>query len=155
MSDYDYEPCRSEDIPSGVRFDVPRALQGQTVEVEYGGFGHGEHAPGAPFKKVTDRSAPVGSDQVAPRIGAARARRAGASGRQSARARRGRGDPGARGRATDLDRTASAELGALPDDRRLRELIFCSIRDARSVLVSVALLDRQHEARDLAAHRRR
>jgi hypothetical protein len=51
-----YVVCDASDIPAGVRFDVPRRLQGQTVEVAYGGFDRAEHDDGDPYKRVTDRS---------------------------------------------------------------------------------------------------
>jgi hypothetical protein len=55
-----YVECKEDEIPEGVRFDVPRHHQGQIVEIAYGGFGRGEHGDGDPFKRVTDQSLPVG-----------------------------------------------------------------------------------------------
>lgn len=52
---YRYEPCSERDIPAGVRFDVPRHLQGQMVEIAYGGFDRAGHEAGDPYKRVTDR----------------------------------------------------------------------------------------------------
>jgi len=51
-----YEKCAEAEIPGKVRFDIPGHLQGQIVEVAYGGFGRYEHGPGDPYKRVTDRS---------------------------------------------------------------------------------------------------
>ncbi len=44
------------EVPSGVRFDVPRHNQGQIVEIAYGGFDRAEHGNGDPYKRVRDRS---------------------------------------------------------------------------------------------------
>lgn len=51
-----YIECERSEIPEGVRFDVPRHLQGQHVEVAYGDFGRAEHAEGDLYKRVHDRS---------------------------------------------------------------------------------------------------
>jgi len=53
---HDYVPCTLDEIPEGVRFDVPGRNQGQIVEVAYGGFSRGEHGAGDPYKRVVDRS---------------------------------------------------------------------------------------------------
>jgi hypothetical protein len=47
-----------DEIPEGTRFDVPRHCQGQIVEVAYGGPSSDryEYGPGAPLKRVHDRS---------------------------------------------------------------------------------------------------
>lgn len=55
-----YTPCDESSIPAGVRFDVPRHLQGQIVEVAYGGISRSEHGPGDLYKRVTDRSVGAG-----------------------------------------------------------------------------------------------
>lgn len=51
-----YIQCRETDIPAGVRFDTPRHLAGQIIEVSYGTFGRHEACSGDPWKRVTDRS---------------------------------------------------------------------------------------------------
>lgn len=45
-----------EEIPTKVRFDVPKRHAGQMIEVAYGGFSRHEHDDGAPFKRVIDKS---------------------------------------------------------------------------------------------------
>jgi len=55
-----YVRCNESDVPERVRFDVPRANQGQIVEIAYGGFGRYEHDVGDPYKRVIDRS--IGPD---------------------------------------------------------------------------------------------
>jgi hypothetical protein len=50
-----YVPCSKTDIPETVRFDVPGRLQGQMIEVAFGGFGRYEHDEGDLYKRVTDR----------------------------------------------------------------------------------------------------
>lgn len=57
-----YIRCEKRDIPTGVRFDVPRRNQGQAVEVAYGTFGRYEASNGDPYKRVLDRS--IGPDAV-------------------------------------------------------------------------------------------
>jgi len=49
-----YVPIKATDVPAGVRFDVPKRNQGQSVEVAWGGFGRYEHSEGDDFKRVTD-----------------------------------------------------------------------------------------------------
>lgn len=56
MSKHDYQPITLDQVPDGVRFDVPPHRQGQIVEVAYGGFGRAEHGPGDEYKRVHDRS---------------------------------------------------------------------------------------------------
>ena len=56
MTKHDYQPTTLDQIPDGVRFDVPMHRQGQIVEVAYGGFGRPEHGPGDEYKRVHDRS---------------------------------------------------------------------------------------------------
>lgn len=51
-----YVECSKDEIPEGVRFDVPRQNQGQIVEVAYGDFGRAENGIGDPWKRVTDAS---------------------------------------------------------------------------------------------------
>ena len=51
-----YTEISQDQVPAGVRFDVPRHLQGQIIEVAYGGFSRWEHGPGDLYKRVTDRS---------------------------------------------------------------------------------------------------
>lgn len=51
-----YAPCRAEEIPAGVRFDVPRRNQGQMIEIAYGGFGRAEHGPGDEYMRRRDLS---------------------------------------------------------------------------------------------------
>lgn len=53
---YRYVPVAESAIPSGVRFDVPRRNQGQTVEVSYGDFGRSEHDRGDLYMRIEDRS---------------------------------------------------------------------------------------------------
>jgi len=53
-----YILCTEQDIPSGVRFDLPARFSGRFVQVEYGGFSRSEHDTGAPYKRVTDRTRP-------------------------------------------------------------------------------------------------
>jgi hypothetical protein len=55
-TDYHYVPCREEDVPDNVRFDVPARHGGHTVEVAYGGFSRAAHDAGDPYKRVHDRS---------------------------------------------------------------------------------------------------
>lgn len=55
-----YVEISESEIPAGVRFDVPGRNQGQVIEVAYGGFNRASHDAGDPYKKVTDRSVPVG-----------------------------------------------------------------------------------------------
>lgn len=52
-----YIPCEENEVPGNVRFDCPRSMQGQMVEVEYGGHSRYEHGAGDPWKRITDRSA--------------------------------------------------------------------------------------------------
>jgi hypothetical protein len=51
-------PCALDDIPAGVRFDVPGRNQGQIVEVAYGDRGREEHDSGSPYRRTRDRSMP-------------------------------------------------------------------------------------------------
>ena len=51
-----YTQINESDVPSGVRFDVPRRHQGQIIEVAYGGWGRYEHDDGAEYKREIDRS---------------------------------------------------------------------------------------------------
>lgn len=55
-TNYVYTRCAVTAIPTGVRFDVPRASQGQIVEVAFGGFDRCEHDDGAPYMRRHDRS---------------------------------------------------------------------------------------------------
>lgn len=58
-----YTPITPNQVPDGLRFDVPRRNQGQIVEVAYGGpmSQRSEHDEGAPYKRVTDASEPPSS----------------------------------------------------------------------------------------------
>jgi hypothetical protein len=51
-----YKRITSDQLPKGVRFDVPPQNQGQAIEVAYGGFARSEHCDGDPYRRVTDRS---------------------------------------------------------------------------------------------------
>jgi hypothetical protein len=51
-----YTPCSATDIPEGVRFDIPRRNQGQTIEVAYGGFSRAGHDEGDDYRRTLDRS---------------------------------------------------------------------------------------------------
>lgn len=51
-----YIPIDKGSVPERVRFDVPPQCQGQIVEVAFGGLDRSEHAEGAPYKRVIDRS---------------------------------------------------------------------------------------------------
>jgi hypothetical protein len=53
---YRYVVCSLTSIPDRIIFDVPRANQGQIVEIAYGDFGRDGGAPGDPYKRVTDYS---------------------------------------------------------------------------------------------------
>ena len=52
----EYVECDIYDIPDGVRFDIPRHLQGQMVTISYGGFGRSEHGRGDPYMSRHDAS---------------------------------------------------------------------------------------------------
>jgi len=56
MTRYEYVPCAESDIPAGVRFTVPRHLQGQTVERAYGHTGREDGGPGDPWMRFTDET---------------------------------------------------------------------------------------------------
>lgn len=56
MASYEYVEIRESEVPARVRFDVPGRLQGQIVEIAYGGWSRGEHDEGDPYQRVTDRS---------------------------------------------------------------------------------------------------
>jgi hypothetical protein len=51
-----YKRITSDQLPKGLRFDVPKQNQGQAIEIAYGGFSRGEHSDGDPYRRVTDRS---------------------------------------------------------------------------------------------------
>lgn len=53
-----YEKISLEDLPDGLRFDVPGVNAGQIIEVAYGDRAEyrSENARGAPYKRVLDRS---------------------------------------------------------------------------------------------------
>ena len=57
-----YTKIDASQVPGSFRFDVSRHADGQIVEVAYGGpMAHrGEH-DGTAWKRVTDRSEPLGS----------------------------------------------------------------------------------------------
>jgi hypothetical protein len=55
-----YERINAKEIPTAVRFDVPRPNQGQIIEVAYGGFSRYEHDDGAEYMRRLDRS--IGPD---------------------------------------------------------------------------------------------
>jgi len=51
-----YIPCREEDIPRGVKWDVPSRCTGQIVETAYGAFGRDGADYGDPYRRRHDRS---------------------------------------------------------------------------------------------------
>lgn len=51
-----YVQIKAEQVPEGIRFDVPSRHQGQAEEVAFGGCSRTEHDAGDPYKRVTDRS---------------------------------------------------------------------------------------------------
>lgn len=51
-----YAKISEQDVPAGVRFDVPARHQGQMKEVAYGGTRRDVHDEGDEYKCVTDRS---------------------------------------------------------------------------------------------------
>lgn len=52
----DYLPIAESAIPGAVRWDVPPANQGQTIETAYGDFGRGERARGDRYMRVRNQS---------------------------------------------------------------------------------------------------
>lgn len=55
-SKHKYVRCSENDIPAGVRFDVPQRNAGQIVEIAYGGLGRAEHDEGDEYMRRHDRS---------------------------------------------------------------------------------------------------
>jgi hypothetical protein len=51
-----YVKIKAEQVPIGIRFDVPAVNQGQIVEIAYGTFGRYEACDGDLYKRITDRS---------------------------------------------------------------------------------------------------
>lgn len=67
---WEYVECQESEIPAGVRFDVPRANQGQIVEEAYGGFSRCEHDYGDPYYRYHDRGAGGGPPRYYRRVDA-------------------------------------------------------------------------------------
>ena len=61
MTTTNYIEINEDQIPAGVRFDVPARNQGQIVEIAYGGYDRAEHDEGDPYQRVIDKSEPVGT----------------------------------------------------------------------------------------------
>lgn len=57
-----YQQVQANEVPKGIRFDVPARNQGQIIEVAYGDrmAVTAENDAGAPWKRVTDTSLPPG-----------------------------------------------------------------------------------------------
>lgn len=55
-----YEEIPADQIPAGVRFDVPPRHSGQIVEIAYGGFDRTVHDEGDLYRRETDQSVPTG-----------------------------------------------------------------------------------------------
>lgn len=55
-----YQQVQANEVPEGIRFDVPARNQGQIIEVAYGDRMElkAENDAGAPWKRVTDTSLP-------------------------------------------------------------------------------------------------
>ena len=53
-----YKPIPESEVPSGLRFDIPRSNQGQIVEHSYADFPRraSEAGSGSRYKRVYDRS---------------------------------------------------------------------------------------------------
>jgi len=57
MAKVAYVSCGEDEIPADLRWDLPPANVGQTIEVAYAELGGASSAlPGAPYKRVTDHS---------------------------------------------------------------------------------------------------